>query len=174
MGLNRRCADLTLAQAHWYPLRLLPADVAQRQSKGLISLWPVVRFHPSAPHPGTTHPLGANPTIYNPKTRNIGWEPTAGARVKKGIQSPALGLKHEMDHAAKHDQTGKAISLTKDGKTATPEGAKEEFRAVDDEKKSARALGEPTRSSPNEGTIVKVPSPTFSCQNQKGSAPCSP
>ena len=28
-----------------------PADVAQRQSKGLISPWPVVRFHPSAPHP---------------------------------------------------------------------------------------------------------------------------
>ncbi len=25
------------------------ADVAQRQSKGLISPWPVVRFHPSAP-----------------------------------------------------------------------------------------------------------------------------
>jgi hypothetical protein len=115
-----------------------------------------------------------NPTIYNPKTRNIGWDPTSGARVKKGIQSPALGLKHEMDHAAKHDQTGKVISLTKNGKTATREGAKEEFRALDEEKKSARALGEPIRSSPNEGTIVTVPSPTFSCINQKRTPPCSP
>jgi hypothetical protein len=79
-----------------------------------------------------------------------------------------------MDLAAKHDQTGKVISLTKDGKTVTPEGAKEEFRALDEEKKSAKALGEPTRSSPNEGTIVKVPSPTFSCKNQRGSPPCSP
>ena len=48
MAGRRRTSRLTLEADIGIMLPTL-ADVAQRQSKGLISLWPVVRFHPSAP-----------------------------------------------------------------------------------------------------------------------------
>lgn len=110
-----------------------------------------------------------NPTIYDPKTRNIGWDPKEAIKIDDGVQSPALGLRHELDHAAEHDRTGNAITR-KNGKS-TKATRSEEKRAVGNESKTASILGEPARNSHSEGTPIQVETSTTSCVKTK-SNPC--
>lgn len=117
--------------------------------------------------------VGENVTqAYDPRQRTIIWNPNVGLDVRNGQQSAALGLGHEIDHGAEHDRTGNAVTLTTDGETATPEGQREEFRALRSESEVARDLGEPTRSHPNEGNEVRVTDPTYSCQRTRRETGC--
>jgi hypothetical protein len=111
-----------------------------------------------------------NPTIYDSNAKNIGWDPKEGLKVKGGVQSPALGLRHEVDHAAQHDKTGTAVTRASNGNPTSASKA-EEKRAVKNETKTAKNLGEPTRSSHNQGQTVRVPNSTHSCVKTKTN-PC--
>ena len=86
------------------------------------------------------------------------------------MQSPALGLRHELDHAAEHDRTGKVVKRNKDGSTNRASRA-EEKRAIKNETATANNLGEPTREKHSEGTPVVVPNSTHSCLKTKTN-PC--
>jgi hypothetical protein len=103
-----------------------------------------------------------NPTIYNSSTKNTGWDPKEGLRVRGGVQSAALGLRHEISHAAQHDRTGQAVTRASNG-SPTRASRAEERRAVREETNTARNLGEPTRRSHSEGRPVQVPNSTHSC-----------
>ena len=73
------------------------ADVAQRQSKGLISPWPVVRFHPSAPgephekphRRQSTRERGTSLEVARPyPSANAGWvrAATAGPCARRAVR----------------------------------------------------------------------------------------
>jgi RHS repeat-associated protein len=111
-----------------------------------------------------------NPTLYNPDTRNTGWDPKEGMKTKEGVQSPAMGLRHEIDHAAQHDRTGDAPKRNSDGSPSRQSRA-EENRATKNETKTARNLGEPTRKRYDEGKAVRVPSSLYSCK-KANDKPC--
>jgi RHS repeat-associated protein len=117
----------------------------------------------------TVYVKADNPTVYSPISGNIGWDPLKGLRVENGVQSPALGLKHEMDHAAQHEDTGRAITSN-----MRPEGPREERRAVAEETESAELLGEPTRARHREGRLENVSTPTSSCTNTTPGQACTP
>jgi len=91
---------------------------------------------------------------YDPKTRTIMWNPYLAVETDNGeIMSPALGLRHEVDHANKHDHDGQAFSDNWDNPKFRNA---EEDRATSDENKSATELGEPTRKDHNDGRYVET------------------
>jgi len=74
---------------------------------------------------------------YDPTTKTIVWDPTSGLKTPGGVQSPALGLVHEADHAL-GDVRG----------TLAPTRAAEEMRVITgSEATAAGKLGESTRTS---------------------------
>jgi hypothetical protein len=104
-----------------------------------------------------------NPTVYNPNTRNIGYDPRAGLKIKKGVQSPAMGVRHEVSHAAEHDRIGRDPRTDGRGRKSETAREREEQRATNAETQTAKNLGEPTRERQTEGEIVRVPTPTIKC-----------
>ena len=109
------------------------------------------------------------------------FNPKEGVRVDNGsIQSPALGLGHEFAHAAR--ALADPIGYAKDNLPTSTEvrvessddpnvipltvhfgTTAEDVRVMEIEGAAARELGEPTRTSHDEGTYVEVPDPTYSC-----------
>ncbi len=86
---------------------------------------------------------------YDPVTQTITWDPTSGLRVPGGVQSPALGLVHEGDHALGHLRGNLA-----------PTPAAEELRVIKGaEADAAGRLNQPTRSG-HIGLAIPVRCPT--------------
>jgi len=101
----------------------------------------------------------------------VDWDPNSGLEVDGSIQSPALGLVHEMAHAVRGelgrkektgDQAGPVlISLYKDIRTADPvySNAEEARVILGIEFLTAMATGEKPRFSHTSGKKVKVAEP---------------
>jgi hypothetical protein len=117
--------------------------------------------------------LEGNRTAFDSDKNYVGWDPKEGMQTEEGIQSPAMGLRHELDHAAQKDRTGKAVKRNSDG-TSNKESRKEEDRATKDETKTAKKLGEPTRKNHDEGEPERVPESTYHCIGCKRLLPPPP
>ena len=120
---------------------------------------------------------------YDHRDRTIIYNPYEGLRLgSRSIQSPALGFGHEVSHAARHDRNPSGYlrdiersvkgSTTSKGEvetvvvTAGP--SREETRALRDESRMARELGEDTRGTHSEGREVRVDSPLSRCSVRLG------
>lgn len=90
----------------------------------------------------------------DPNTNTINWDPNSGLLVESGIQSPALGLGHEMAHAAlqDHDQHSQ--------KDSQYENKEDELVISRYEAHAAKTLKEPVRTH-HGGTPIPVTSPTY-------------
>ena len=83
-------------------------------------------------------------TAYNPHSKEIVWNPYSALRTSNGTQTPALGLLHEGDHAAKHLQVKTTAAYNK------LDYHKEELRVIKgSETSAAKARKEGTRTTPN-------------------------
>ena len=95
---------------------------------------------------------------YQPDTRTIRWDPTSAlVTTRGGRQSPALGLGHELDHAAED-------ARTYDGLQNVPDDAfdsLEERRVITgSERHAAHTLHESVRQD-HDGKLYRVPDPTL-------------
>jgi hypothetical protein len=94
---------------------------------------------------------------YRPWTHTIRWDPTSALRTTHGgRQSPALGLGHELDHAAESDRDyDRFSSIDLPGYDSA-----EEWRVVTgSERHAAHTLHESTRDD-HRGTVYRVGGPT--------------
>lgn len=108
-------------------------------------------------------PLGDR---YDPTNNTIYWDPTSALIVPDGMQSPALGLAHEMDHMVNGLPNPQP---TNDGYENT-----EEQRVIQgSETQIANDLGEPTRTD-HGGTPVEVQSPSDAINNTGLTPPIDP
>jgi RHS repeat-associated protein len=105
---------------------------------------------------------------FDPSTNTINWDPNSGLDVageggkadSSGgtVQTPALGLAHEADHAV-HGNTAPKTQAKDAAKADAKYGNKEEKRVIKgSEKKLAKQLDEPTRKS-HGGKPVKTKGP---------------
>jgi hypothetical protein len=94
---------------------------------------------------------------YKPDTRTIRWDPTCALRTTHGgRQSPALGLGHELDHAAIGDDAFDALVSIPDRRFDNVE----ELRVIlGSERHAARTLHESARAD-HGGRDYRVASPT--------------
>jgi hypothetical protein len=132
----------------------------------------------------TTYAVKIDPktldTHYDDKTKTITYNPTDALKVKNGIQSPAMGFGHEIDHAARDDENHSQFikdqaTPVESGGVKTIDGVEtaitlfsdspDELKAMSAEKQMANELHEPTRSSHSEGEHVKVGDPSKHCTN---------
>lgn len=93
---------------------------------------------------------------YDPNTRTIAWDPYSALRTTGGgAQSPALGLGHELDHAAESPRREDALN-----RTAVPRyDTLEERRVIrGSERHAARTLGEAIRFD-HRGSTYRVATP---------------
>jgi RHS repeat-associated protein len=100
---------------------------------------------------------------FDPSTRSIYWDPTApNLTGLGGEQSPALGLAHEVGHAAFYDQDPSANLLFNTIQVPGFSGSLEEYRNMTEvERTVAIDLGEPTGSDhANHGDAPPVDGPT--------------
>jgi hypothetical protein len=105
-------------------------------------------FHLRINHRGDDH--------FDPQTNTIAWDPYSALRTtQRGRQSPALGLGHEMAHAA--EPAGKEAALER---RALPRYDNCEERRVirGCERHAARTLGEAVRCD-HRGTLYRVATP---------------
>jgi hypothetical protein len=138
-----------------------------------------------------TYRITLDPTTkafeYDSETREILFNPTSGLQLNDGnVQSPALGLAHELSHAVRHETdpkgyeadskaqfAGSESSTLEDGSqnfVFKYEPSQEEKRATKVEGRIARELGEPSRSVYQDGKSTKVKGPT--CSKVTGSNLC--
>ncbi|GAC1659637.1 MAG: hypothetical protein NVS4B13_05050 [Candidatus Elarobacter sp.] len=94
---------------------------------------------------------------YQPWNHTVRWDPTSALRTSRGgFQSPALGLAHELDHAAENDRLYALLQATK----VRGYDSVEERRVITgSERHAARTLHESTRSD-HRGTVYRVAGPT--------------
>jgi len=124
---------------------------------------------------------------YHPETRTIDWNPFSGLLIDGSIQSPSIGLAHEVDHAYRHETEpvqkdidgyheplGTNVEKAPEGSdfaeivTVTNAESQNEVKATAAESEIAGQLGEPGRKTHGEGTEITVPSPIFSCKPSEG------
>jgi len=93
---------------------------------------------------------------YEPTTRTIRWDPYSAMETSDGgAQSPALGLGHEMDHAA---QSPRSYDLGSDGLDDDYDNNEERRVILGSERHAALTLGESIRYD-HRGELYSVPSP---------------
>jgi len=93
---------------------------------------------------------------YDPRTHTIRWDPTSALRtLRGGHQSPALGLGHELDHAA---ASGVAYDLLASIPDPRFDNAEERRVILGSERHAARTLHESVRTD-HDGRLYRVPSP---------------
>jgi RHS repeat-associated protein len=98
---------------------------------------------------------------FDPSTNTINWDPRSGCSCTggNGIQSPALGLGHEMAHAAAPSWLGTLLSNL--SLFAGDYDNWEERRVITGaELNAAHTLGEPVRTDHKCSVTPRVPSPT--------------
>jgi hypothetical protein len=93
---------------------------------------------------------------YRPDTHTIRWDPASAMRTSHhGRQSPALGLGHELDHAAVSDRVFDLLVDIPDGRFDNME----EQRVIrGSERHAARTLHESTRDD-HRGRLYRVATP---------------
>lgn len=98
-----------------------------------------------------------NDDSYRPWSHTIRWDPTSAMRTTHGgRQSPALGLGHELDHAAERERDYDRFASIELPKYDNAE----EWRVITgSERHAARTLHESTRSD-HRGEVYRVNSPT--------------
>lgn len=96
---------------------------------------------------------------YDPNTHTIRWDPYSALETTTGgSQSPALGLGHEMDHAARNPRS---YDLSIDGVDDADFDNNEERRVIlGSERHAALTLGESIRYD-HRGELYSVASPTM-------------
>ncbi len=99
-----------------------------------------------------------NNDYFNPNTDTIGWDPYSALRTTGGgRQSPALGLGHELDHAAEAPWIADRLRKHREGRYDDAE----ERRVIEgSERHAARVLGEDARHD-HRGTCYRVSSPVL-------------
>ena len=109
------------------------------------------------PHRVTVTTNARDADSYDPDTRTIHWDPHSALRTTQGgRQSPALGLGHEVDHAAHDGPRAWRRENTPDPRYDT---AEERRVITGSERHAARTLGEATRTN-HTGTCYLVATPT--------------
>jgi len=98
-----------------------------------------------------------NDDSYAPWSHTIRWDPTSAMRTTGGgRQSPALGLAHEMDHAAESERAYDRLQATLDPRY---DDAEERRVITGSERHAAHTLHESTRRD-HDGTSYRVAGPT--------------
>jgi hypothetical protein len=93
---------------------------------------------------------------YLPDTRTIRWDPTSAMRTTRGgHQSPALGLGHELDHAALGDTAFGLLAAIPDRRF---DNLEERRVILGSERHAAHTLHESVRTD-HRGRIYRVDSP---------------
>jgi hypothetical protein len=93
---------------------------------------------------------------YEPWSHTIRWDPTSAMRTSHGgRQSPALGLAHELDHAAQSDR---AYQRLQDVPVHGYDSAEERRVITGSERHAAQTLHESARGD-HRGTVYRVTSP---------------
>jgi site-specific DNA-cytosine methylase len=93
---------------------------------------------------------------FDPNDNEIAWDPYSALRTTRGgLQSPALGLGHEVDHAVEDPATEARLQNIPDGRY---DNAEERRVITGSETHAARVLGESVRYD-HSGTLYRVPSP---------------
>jgi hypothetical protein len=93
---------------------------------------------------------------YQPGTRTIRWDPTSAMRTTLGgHQSPALGLGHELDHAALGDVAFDVLAAIPDRRF---DNVEERRVILGSERHAAHTLHESVRTD-HRGRIYRVESP---------------
>lgn len=95
---------------------------------------------------------------YQPWNHTVRWDPTSALRTSGGgRQSPALGLAHELDHAAEDDRTYARLQHVR----VRDYDSAEELRVITgSERHAARTLHESARCD-HRGTVYRVGGPTL-------------
>lgn len=94
---------------------------------------------------------------YRPWSHTISWDPTSALRTTDGgRQSPALGLAHELDHAAEAARTYDRLQSTE---VAGYDTAEERRVIAGSERHAARTLHESVRRD-HDGVCYRVAGPT--------------
>jgi len=94
---------------------------------------------------------------YQPWNHTIRWDPTSALRTSHGgRQSPALGLAHELDHAAESER---AFARLAGVRVRGYDNAEERRVITGSERHAARTLHESARSD-HRGTVYRVGGPT--------------
>ena len=97
-----------------------------------------------------------NDDSYDPGTHTIRWDPTSALRtLRGGHQSPALGLGHELDHAAAGDVAYDLLASIPDPRF---DNAEERRVITGSERHAARTLHESVRND-HDGRDYRVASP---------------
>ena len=93
---------------------------------------------------------------YRPDTHTIRWDPTSAMRTSRhGRQSPALGLGHELDHAAIGDGAFDVLVSVPDRRF---DNVEERRVILGSERHAARTLHESTRDD-HRGRLYRVANP---------------
>jgi hypothetical protein len=95
---------------------------------------------------------------FDPNSDTINWDPGSALRTEQGgVQSPALGLGHEMAHAVEDPRAEARLAAQPDPRY----DSKEERRVITGaERHAAQTLGEAVRTD-HSGTTFRVNSPIF-------------
>jgi hypothetical protein len=94
---------------------------------------------------------------YEPWNHTIRWDPTSALRTSGGgRQSPALGLAHELDHAAQNDR---AYRLLQKQRVCGYDSAEERRVITGSERHAAHTLHESVRYD-HRGRVYRVGGPT--------------
>ena len=110
--------------------------------------------HSRIPHRIVTNHRGDD--SYQRDTHTIRWDPTSAMRTThRGCQSPALGLGHELDHAAVTDRTFDLLVAIPDRRF---DNLEERRVILGSERHAARTLHEGTRAD-HWGRLYRVATP---------------
>ncbi|MDQ6941198.1 MAG: hypothetical protein M3169_01625 [Candidatus Eremiobacteraeota bacterium] len=110
--------------------------------------------HSGAPHRIVINHRGDD--SYQPDTHTIRWDPTSAMRTTgHGRQSPALGLGHELDHAALSDRAFDLLVAVPDRRF---DNLEERRVILGSERHAARTLHEGTRDD-HRGRLYRVATP---------------
>jgi hypothetical protein len=94
---------------------------------------------------------------YQPDTHTIRWDPTSALHTTgHGRQSPALGLGHELDHAAMSERAFELLVAVPDRRF---DNLEERRVILGSERHAARTLHESTRDD-HRGRLYRVTAPT--------------
>lgn len=97
---------------------------------------------------------------YDPSTKTITIDPRSGLDVGGGkVQTPALGYRHEADHALQDIKNPTQFAQDAQTKDAAFDDKEERRTIAGSETPAALKAGEPTRNN-HGGTAVQVKCPT--------------
>jgi hypothetical protein len=133
-------SDYALAKAY------LSRDAMERRLFDRLEQLPR-RFHLTINHRNDDH--------FDPSNNTIAWDPYSALRTKRGTQSPALGLGHEIAHAV---ESPKRESVLMNRSLRNYDNCEERRVICGTERHAAQTLGEAIRRD-HRGTTFRVATP---------------